>query len=129
MRSRRLALLAAGMGLTLVLSACGANEESSGGGGGGETGGQSEGGGIKVGVILPETATSARWEGVDKPMLEAAMKAEGLDPDIQNAQGDVQKFSTLADGMINAGVKVLVIAAINSELGGTVAQKAQAQGI
>jgi D-xylose transport system substrate-binding protein len=62
-------------------------------------------------------------------MLEAAMKAEGLDPDIQNAQGDVQKFSTLADGMINAGVKVLVIASINSEIGGTVAQKANAQGI
>ncbi|MPZ84454.1 MAG: substrate-binding domain-containing protein [Actinophytocola sp.] len=129
MRSTRLALLAAGMGLTLALSACGANEDTSGGSGSTDTGSGSEGGGIPVGVILPETATSARWEGFDKPMLEKAMKAEGLDPDIQNAQGDVQKFSTLADGMINDGVKVLIIASINSELGGTVAQKANAQGI
>jgi len=130
MRSTRLALLAAGMGLTLALSACGANSDDSGGGsGGGDSSADQSSGGIPVGVILPETATSARWEGFDKPMLEAALKAEGLDPDIQNAQGDVQKFSTLADGMINDGVKVLIIAAINSEIGGTVAQKANAQGI
>jgi D-xylose transport system substrate-binding protein len=116
------------MGLTLAVSACGANQESpQSGDQGSET--ESAGGGIPVGVILPETATSARWEGFDKPMLEAALKAKGLDPDIQNAQGDVQKFSTLADQMINDGVKVLIIAAINSELGGTVAQKANAQGI
>ena len=129
MRSTRLALLAAGVGLTLALSACGANEDTGGGGGGGGDTADQSSGGIPVGVILPETATSARWEGFDKPMLEAALKAEGLDPDIQNAQGDVQKFSTLADGMINDGVKVLIIASINSEIGGTVAQKANAQGI
>lgn len=128
MRSTRLALLAAGMGLTLALSACGANQESPGGGGGEGTETESSEG-IPVGVILPETASSARWEGFDRPMLEAALKAEGLDPQIENAQGDVQKFSTLADGMINAGVKVLIIASINSEIGGTVAQKANAQGI
>lgn len=128
MRRTRLALLAAGMGLTLALTACGANEEAPSGSGDEGTDGQTEGG-IPVGVILPETATSARWEGFDKPMIEEAMRAEGLEPDIQNAQGDVQKFSTLADGMINDGVKVLVIASINSEIGGTVAQKANAQGI
>ena len=130
MRSTRLALIAAGMGLTLALSACGANQDdSSSGSGSSDTGSSSDSGGIPVGVILPETATSARWEGFDKPMLEAALKAKGLDPHIENAQGDVQKFSTLADGMINDGVKVLIIASINSELGGTVAQKANAQGI
>jgi len=125
----RLSLLASGVGLALALTACGANQDN-GGGGGNEGGGSSgEGGGIKVGVILPETASSARWEGFDKPMLEEALKAEGLDPDIQNAQGDVSKFTTLADGMINAGVEVLIIASINSEVGGTVAAKAEAQGI
>jgi D-xylose transport system substrate-binding protein len=82
-----------------------------------------------VGVILPETATSARWEGFDRPMIDAAMKAEGLDADIQNAQGDVQKFSQLADGMISAGVKVLVIGSINSEVGASVAAKAKSRGI
>lgn len=130
MRRTTLALVAAGVGVALALSACGANEETPGGGGNTQTGtGGAPAGDIKVGVILPETATSARWEGFDKPLLEEAMKAEGLDPDIQNAQGDVQKFSTLADGMISAGVKVLVIASINSEVGNAVAAKAKARGI
>jgi len=115
------------MGLTLAMSACGANQDSSSGSGSTDTPSSSEG--IPVGVILPETASSARWEGFDRPYLEEALKAEGLAPHIENAQGDVQKFSTLADGMINDGVKVLIIGSINSEVGGTVAQKANAQGI
>ncbi|MEV1293587.1 substrate-binding domain-containing protein [Pseudonocardia sp. NPDC049635] len=109
----------------LTLSACGQNSAGDGGDGA-AAGGE---GGIKVGVILPETDSSARWEGFDKPMLDRAMRAEGLDPDIQNAQGDEQKFSTLADGMISSGVRVLVIASISSDGGNTVAAKAQAQGI
>ncbi|SDP85519.1 sugar ABC transporter substrate-binding protein [Lentzea jiangxiensis] len=127
MRSKTLASIAVTAGLALAVSACGANS-SSGTGGTSETNSGS-GTGAKVGVILPETASSARWESFDKPLLEAALKKEGLDPDIQNAQGDVQKFSTLADGMINAGVKVLIIATPNSEVGASVAKKAQTQGI
>ncbi|HSL06587.1 MAG TPA: substrate-binding domain-containing protein [Pseudonocardiaceae bacterium] len=115
------AMVAAGVGL--VLTACGAN---SSGAGGPATG---TGAGPKIGVILPETATSARYERFDKPLLDKALRAEGLDPDIQNAQGDVQKFVTLADGMINNGVRVLVIDAPNSEVGAAVTRKAQAAGI
>jgi D-xylose transport system substrate-binding protein len=126
MRSKSLAFIAVGAGLAVALTACGANTTS---GGSGSTNTGSAGGGAKVGVILPETATSARWEGFDKPLLEAALKAEGLDPDIQNAQGDVTKFTTLADSMINSGVKVLIIATPNSEVGASVAKKAEAQGI
>lgn len=131
MRRTTLALLAAGVGVSLALTACGNNESASPGSGGGQStgGGGTPSGGVKVGVILPETATSARWEGFDKPMLEAALKAQGMDPDIQNAQGDVSKFSTLADGMISQGVKVLIIAAINSDVGASVAQKANQRGI
>ncbi|PXY28136.1 sugar ABC transporter substrate-binding protein [Prauserella muralis] len=127
---RPLAVAAAILGVTLTLAACGAN--TGGGDGGGSGGNESQGQAApngKVGVILPETASSARWEGFDKPMLEAALRAEGFDPDVQNAQGDVQKFTTLADGMIAQGVKVLIIASINSEVGGAVAAKAKNAGI
>ncbi len=120
----RLGIIAAGTGLVLALTACGSDTSS---GGSTETG--TNAGGLPVGVILPETATSARYESYDKPLLDKAMRAEGLVPDIQNAQGDVQKFSTLADGMINNGVKVLVIDPPNSEVGAAVAKKAQAAGI
>lgn len=127
MRSKTLASIAVTAGLALAVSACGANTSSNTGGSTDTNSGS--GNGAKVGVILPETASSARWEGFDKPLLKAALEKEGLSPDIQNAQGDVQKFSTLADGMINAGVKVLIIATPNSEVGASVAKKAQAQGI
>jgi D-xylose transport system substrate-binding protein len=114
----------------MVLAACGQNAAApSSGGGGGQSAAPPAADAVKVGVILPETESSARWEGFDKPLLTAAMQAEGLNADIQNAQGDEQKFSTLADGMISSGVKVLVIASISSESGAAVAAKAKAQGI
>lgn len=131
MRNRRLlAFAAVALGTALTLTACGANV-----GGTGDAGPQSSAAQAgeaplgKVGVLLPETASSARWEGFDKPMLEQALRAEGFDPDVQNAQGDVQKFTTLADGMIAQGVKVLIIASINSEVGSAVAAKAANAGI
>jgi D-xylose transport system substrate-binding protein len=127
MRIRKAASAAAGLGLALTLAACGQNAAAPSSGGGG--GSAAPSGGAKVGVILPETASSARWEGFDKPLLTQAMQAAGLSPDVQNAQGDVQKFSTLADGMIAEGVKVLVIASIDSPSGAAVAAKAKAQGI
>jgi D-xylose transport system substrate-binding protein len=125
MRIRRTALAAAGLGLALTLAACGQNAAAP------AEAPESEApaGGVKVGVILPETESSGRWEGFDKPLLEEAMRAEGLDADIQNALGDEQKFSTLADSMIASGVKVLVLASISSESGAAVAAKAMAQGI
>ncbi|ONI79387.1 sugar ABC transporter substrate-binding protein [Actinosynnema sp. ALI-1.44] len=129
MRSKTLALAAVGAGVALVLSACGANEAPAPAGGGSTSGAPAPSGGMKVGVILPETATSARWEGFDKPMLKAAMQAQGLDADIQNAQGDTATFTRLADSMITQKVKVLVIASINSELGKTVAAKAATANI
>ncbi|NNH74907.1 sugar ABC transporter substrate-binding protein [Nocardia uniformis] len=110
----------------LALTACGSNSTSENDNQTAAPGGGANG---TVGVILPETATSARWESFDKPMLETALRAEGFDADVQNAQGDVQKFSTLADGMIAQGVKVLIIAAINSEIGSSVAAKAKRAGI
>ncbi|QWF83577.1 sugar ABC transporter substrate-binding protein [Amycolatopsis sp. CA-230715] len=131
MRKRTVAFVAAAMGVTLTLTACGANSDSGSGGSSSSNSSSGSGGGAngKVGVILPETATSARWEAFDKPYLEQALKAKGFDADVQNAQGDVQKFTTLADGMIAQGVKVLVIASINSEVGSAVAAKAKTAGI
>ncbi|MGC7097817.1 sugar ABC transporter substrate-binding protein [Amycolatopsis lurida] len=130
-RTKTLALFAAAASVTIALAGCGANSEapSAGSSGTPTAGQQPAAGGAKVGVVLPETASSARWEGFDKPYLEQALRDAGLDPDVQNAQGDVQKFSTLADGMIAQGVKVLIIASINSEVGSAVATKARNAGI
>ncbi|RSD08527.1 sugar ABC transporter substrate-binding protein [Amycolatopsis eburnea] len=132
MRSRTLTLLAATVSTGLVLTACGANSSNSGGTGSSSASSSAQAGGGangKVGVILPETATSARWEAFDKPMLTAALTAQGFEVDVQNAQGDNQKFSTLADGFISSGVKVLVIAPGDPAVGAAVEAKAKTAGI
>lgn len=128
-RKSRFVLTLASFGAgALLLAGCGANAVSSAAqSSSAETaGGPSKG---TIGVILPETATSARWEAFDKPMLAAALKKEGYAANIQNAQGDVQKFSSLADGMIANQVKALIIASPNAEVGATVEQKAKSAGI
>src|SRR6478735_8062088 len=77
MRSTRAALVAAGLGLALTLAACGQNAAAPSSSGGGSAT-PAAASGAKVGVILPETASSARWEGFDKPLLTQAMQAAGL---------------------------------------------------
>ncbi|MGH3833258.1 MAG: sugar ABC transporter substrate-binding protein [Pseudonocardiaceae bacterium] len=85
--------------------------------------------GIKVGVIVSDPAASIRWEEVDQPLLNDAMAAAGLEPDVENSEGDATQFAAIADRMINNGVKVLVIAAPNSQIGAAVARKATARRI
>ncbi len=80
-------------------------------------------------MILPDSASSARWETADRKFLTDAFKAAGVEADIQNAGGDKAKFATLADGMIGAGVKVLMIVNLDSDTGAAVSKKAAAAGI
>ncbi len=82
-----------------------------------------------VGVILPDTKSSARWETADKPNLQKAFTAAGVKFDIQNAQGDATQFQTIADGMLAKGVNVLVITSLDSGSGSAVIKKARDQGV
>jgi D-xylose transport system substrate-binding protein len=83
----------------------------------------------KIGVILPDSKSSVRWETADRPYLEAAFKAAGVKYDIQNAQGDKTTFQTIADQMITGGVTVLMIVNLDSGTGKAVLDKATAAGI
>jgi len=83
----------------------------------------------KIGVILPDSKSSARWETADRKYLEAAFKAAGVDYTIQNAQDDKNAFQTIADQMITSGVTVLMIVNLDSGTGKAVLDKAKAQGV
>ncbi len=87
------------------------------------------GGGGKVGVILPDSKSSDRWETADRPYLEEAFKAAGLEYDIQNAEGDAANMATIADQMITNGVTVLMIVNLDSESGAQIEQKAADAGV
>jgi D-xylose transport system substrate-binding protein len=124
MRKGMFALAAVGLLATGSVAACG--DDSGTDAGSGSSGGASIG---KVGVILPDTASSQRWGSDDPKFLKAAFDAAGVSVDIQNAQGDKSQFQTIADGMISSGVKVLMIVNLDSGTGKAVLDKAKAAGI
>jgi D-xylose transport system substrate-binding protein len=82
-----------------------------------------------VGVILPDAASSNRWESADRPFLTAAFKAAGVTADIQNANGDKTAFQTIADQMLTKGAKVLIMVNLDSDSAKAVQDKAKAQGV
>jgi D-xylose transport system substrate-binding protein len=83
----------------------------------------------KVGVILPDTTSSTRYTLYDKPLLQKALTAAGVTPDIQNAGGSTARFQSIAQSMIGNGVKVLIIDSIDATSGAAVEKQAAAAGI
>jgi len=124
MRKGLFALAAVGLLATGSVAACG--DDSGSNNSGGSNGGSTTG---KVGVILPDTKSSARWATADIKYLKAAFDAAGIQADIQNAQGDKTQFQTIADGMIANKVNVLMIVNLDSGTGKAVLDKAKAAGI
>ena len=117
-------LVAGALGLSLSLAACGSSDDSGKSGGGGSKTSEA-----KVGVILPDTESSVRWETADRPALEAAFKDAGVKYDIQNAQNDADKMAQIADSMIASGVTVLAIVNLDNASGAAIEQKAKEQGV
>jgi D-xylose transport system substrate-binding protein len=117
-----LLLTATSAALLLGLTACGSSSTSS-------TKPAPAAKKAKIGVILPDSKSSARWETADRKYLTDAFKAAGVAYDIQNAQGDKGQFQTIADQMITSGVNVLIIVNLDSGTGKAVLDKAKAQGV
>jgi D-xylose transport system substrate-binding protein len=115
------------VGAALTLTACGSDDGGSEGGGDNGGGGSEAAG--KIGVILPDTESSVRWESADRPALEAAFDEAGVDYDIQNAEGDAERMTQIADTMIGDGVTVLAIVNLDSESGAAIQEKAASQGV
>jgi D-xylose transport system substrate-binding protein len=109
---------------TAGLVACGDDKGNDNGNSGAKA--QAKG---KVGIILPDTKSSVRWESFDRPLLTAAFKSAGIPADIQNAEGDKQRMQTIADQMITGGVTMLAIVNLDSNSGAAIEQKAKAQGV
>jgi len=85
-----------------------------------------------VGVLLPDTTTSTRYESYDRPYLTQAFKAAGLSNaqfKVDNAQGSAQTMQTQADADITNGATVLLIDAIDSGSGAAIEANAKSKGI
>ena len=125
----RKAVLTATVGaaaLAFGVAACSSSTSPSSGSSGSAAGGAKP----KVGVILPETATSARWANADAPAVQAECAKKNLDCTVQNANGDTNAEKTIADTMIKTDhVQVLLLASIDSTTGAAVTSEAHANGV
>ncbi|MDN3495995.1 substrate-binding domain-containing protein [Planococcus sp. APC 4015] len=92
---------------------------------GGDAGGDSAG---RACVILPDAASSPRWENFDRKYLQEGLEGAGFEVDIQNAQGDVAKYGTLADAQLTQGCGVMLLVDYQGAAE-AVATKAKAEGI
>ncbi len=86
----------------------------------------------KIGVLLPETVTSARYVSFDAPYLRRALLAAGMKASqfiITNAQGSDATELTQAQSAITKGATVLLMDPIDSGVGTSIETYAKAHGV
>jgi D-xylose transport system substrate-binding protein len=110
----------------LVFAGCG-DDDDDGGGGAASGGGGEEAG--KVAVLLPDSKSSVRWETVDRPFLQQAFEAAGVEVEIQNAEGDKATQQQQAEQAITNGAKVLLLVNLDSGSGAAIAANAKSQDV
>ena len=127
--------------LALVAAACGGDDDTGGAtttaGDGGAT--TTAGGGTdamvcegSIAVLLPDSASSARWESDDRRFFKAAFEeaglVEGTDFSIQNAEGDAATQQTQAESALAGGASVVLLVNLDSGSGAAIIQQARDSG-
>jgi D-xylose transport system substrate-binding protein len=116
----------------LIAAAC-TTDEGGGetGGNGGATGTANEGG--PIWVLLPDTASSDRWEGDDLPLFTQAFEdaglSEGEDFNVVNAEGDTATQQSQAEQAIADGASVIVLTSLDTGSGATIIDQAKEAGV
>lgn len=121
------ATLLGAVALLVVLAGCGS------GGGGTANNAPSNGKNCtKVGVLLPESNTSPRWEGYDHPLLIQQLKANGFSDsniDYSNANGDASTQQQQAESDLTKGDCILIVAPHDSGAAAAIVTSAQKQHV
>ncbi len=118
---------------SLLLVACGSS--NTGGSTSGTTptsGAATNGKGCtKIGVLLPETATSARWDNKDRPLLQKLIPQQlpGATVDYNNAQGNADTQQTQAQADLTNGDCILVLAPVDSIKSASIVAAAKAKNV
>lgn len=116
------ALIALGGAAAVALSGC------SGAATGANTGDGGDSAAGRACVILPDAASSPRWENFDRKYLQEGLEGAGFEADIQNAQGDKDKYATIGDQQLTKGCGVMLLVDYQGAAE-SVAAKATSQGI
>jgi D-xylose transport system substrate-binding protein len=110
--------------LGLIAAACGDDDDD--GGQAASDGGGDEG---SIWVLLPDTASSDRWEQEDAPFFTEAFEAAGLsegdDFTVVNAEGDANTQQSQAEQAIADGASVIVLTSLDTGSGATIIDQAK----
>jgi D-xylose transport system substrate-binding protein len=114
--------------LTVVAAGCGGDDEEAGGG---DTGAATGGGGGEgsIWVLLPDSASSPRWESDDRRYFTQAFDEAGVDYNIVNAEGDAAQQQAQAEQAIADGASVILLVSIDTGSGATIIDNAKDAGV
>ena len=105
--------------LALVGAGCGGDDDEGGGGDG-------EG---SVWVLLPDSATSPRWESDDRRYFEQAFTEADVEFNIVNAENDAAQQQSQAEQAIADGASVILLVSIDTGSGATIIENAKEAGV
>jgi D-xylose transport system substrate-binding protein len=80
-------------------------------------------------VLLPDSASSPRWETDDRRFFDEAFTEAGIDFTIVNAEGDAQTQQSQAEAAINDGASVIILASLDTGSGAAIIDAAKAEGV
>lgn len=87
----------------------------------------------KVGILLPETASSERWDKQDRPLLikdiKAALPAGSPEPDFNNAGGNNAVQQSQAQADLTKGDCILVVGAHDGAAAAAIVAAAKAKNV
>lgn len=83
-----------------------------------------------VGVLLPDTTTSARYVSFDAPYITKAFQTAGFTQfKVDNAQGSASTMQTQAEADITSGASVLIVDPLDSGSGAAIENNAISKGV
>jgi D-xylose transport system substrate-binding protein len=121
--------------LALVAAGCGGDDEEEAATPPAETGGAepapppAAGGGGSIWVLLPDSATSPRWETDDRRFFEEAFTEAGVEFNIVNAEGDAATQQSQAEQAIADGASVILLVSNDTGSGAAMIDIAKEAGV
>jgi D-xylose transport system substrate-binding protein len=100
----------------LVFAAAGCGGDDDGGGGDGDG---------SIWVLLPDSASSPRWEADDRRFFEQHFEEAGVDFNIVNAENDAAQQQSQAEQAIADGASVILLVSIDTGSGATIIDNAK----
>jgi D-xylose transport system substrate-binding protein len=98
--------------LALVGAGCGGDDDEGGGNG-------------SIWVLLPDSATSPRWESDDRRFFEQAFSEADVEFNIVNAEGDAAQQQSQAEQAIADGASVILLVSNDTGSGATIIDNAK----